>query len=80
MQTCPGLRAEEVDGSDLSGVIVGELGVGVAAGEHHVSQGVPARLDRGQVLELAVRVGDGAQQVEVRTLVYSEGQILKMYS
>ena len=53
-------------------MIIGELGVGVATSKHHVSQGVPARLDRGQVLELAVRVGDGAQQVEVWALVHPE--------
>ena len=50
-------------------MIIGELWVGVTTGKHHVSQGVPARLDGGQVLELAVRVGDGAQQLEVGALV-----------
>ena len=54
VQEFPGLRAEEVDGPQFSGVIVGELGVGIAASKHDVSQRVPAGLDGSEVLELTV--------------------------
>ena len=38
------LGAEQVDGAELALVPPGELGVGVAAGQHDVGQGVPAGL------------------------------------
>ena len=65
----PCLGTEEVHGPPLSLLVAGELGVGVAAGEHDVGQRVPAGLDGGEVLELPVRVGDGPHQREVRGLV-----------
>ena len=70
VKTCPGLWAEKVNGSDLSRVVIRELGVRVATSKHHISQGMPTRLDGGQVLELAMRVRDGAQKVEVWTQIY----------
>ena len=61
VQARASLRAEEVYRPDLPWVIVWELGVRVTPGEHHIGQGVPACLDGGQVLELAVGVRNGAQ-------------------
>ena len=44
MQELPAVRTEEVDGPPLSLLIAGKLGVGVAASEDNVSEGVPAGL------------------------------------
>ena len=76
VQEPPRLGTEEVDGSELSLLVVGELGVGIAAGEHDVGQGMPAGLDRSEVLELSVGVGDGSHQGEVRRLVDSQLTVL----
>ena len=73
------LRTEEVDRPPLPLVVFRERGVGVAAGEHNVSQGVPAGLDRSEVLELSVRVSDGSHQGEVGRLVHPEQDIFRLY-
>ena len=54
-------------------MIVGKVGVGVAACEHNVGQGVPAGLDRSGVWwDLSVGVRNGPHQGEVGRLVHPD--------
>ena len=44
VQELPAVRTEEVDGPPLSLLVAGKLGVGVAASEDNISEGMPAGL------------------------------------
>ena len=57
---------------EFPSMIVGKVGVGVAACEHNVGQGVPAGLDGSEVPKLSVGVRNGSHQGEVGRLVHPD--------